>query len=55
MVTLDTWQLYNLADDPAEMHDLSATHPEKLAVMIALWDDYVERVNVILPDQTSGY
>ncbi len=55
VVTLDTWQLYNLADDPTEMHDLSVTHPEKLAEMIALWDDYVERVNVILPDQTSGY
>ena len=55
VVTTDTWQLYNLADDPAEMHDLSATHPERLADMIALWDDYVERVNVILPDQTSGY
>ena len=44
-----------LADDPAEMHDLSVTHPKKLAELIALWNDYVERVNVILPNQTSGY
>ena len=55
VVTTGAWQLYNLAEDPTEMHDLAETHPEKLAEMIALWDDYVERNNVILPDQTSGY
>ncbi len=54
-VTPDTWQLYNLADDPTEMHDLSVTHSEKLAEMIALWDEYAAQVNVILPDQSSGY
>lgn len=55
VVMPDKWQLYNLSDDPAEIHDLSASHPEKLAEMIVLWEDYVERNNVILPDQTSGY
>lgn len=55
MVTTDAWQLYNLADDPAEMHDLSETHPEKLAAMIALWDDYVENNNVIVPDSLIAY
>jgi len=54
-VTPDTWQLYNLADDPSEMHGLSATRSEKLAEMIALWDDYAEQVNVILPNKASGY
>ncbi len=54
-VTPDTWQLHNLADDPSEMHGLSATRSEKLAEMIALWDDYAEQVNVILPDKASGY
>ncbi len=54
-VKTDTWQLYNLAEDPGEMQDLSTTHPEKLAAMITLWEDYVARNNVILPDQTSGY
>ncbi len=44
-----------LAEDPTEMHDLSETHPEKLAEVIALWEDYVKRGNVILPDETSGY
>ena len=52
---VDTWQLYNLADDPAQIHDLSESHPEKRAAMLALWDDYVERNNVILPDRLSGY
>ncbi len=55
VVMPDKWPLYNLSDDPAEIHDLSASHPEKLAEMIVLWEDYVERNNVILPDQTSGY
>jgi arylsulfatase A-like enzyme len=52
---LDKWQLYNLADDPAQIHDLSESHPEKRAAMLALWDDYVERNNVILPNRLSGY
>jgi len=55
VVTTGAWQLYNLAEDPTEMHDLAESHPEKLAEMIALWEDYVERNNVILPDETSGY
>jgi arylsulfatase len=43
------WELFDLAADPAERHDLAAKHPEKLKAMIALWDDYVKRNNVVLP------
>lgn len=49
------WQLYNLADDPRELIDLSESHPDKLTHMIGLWDDYAERNGVILPDAASGY
>lgn len=55
VVTTDKWQLYNLADDPAEMTDRSATEPKKLAEMVTLWEDYAARNNVIIPDHTLGY
>jgi arylsulfatase len=45
------WELFDLAADPAERNDLAAKHPEKLKAMIALWDDYVKRNNVILPSR----
>jgi arylsulfatase A-like enzyme len=34
------WELYHVADDPAENHDLAAQHRDKLIEMIAQW--YVE-------------
>jgi arylsulfatase len=34
------WSLYNIAEDPAEVHDLAEEYPEKLTEMIARW--YVE-------------
>ena len=43
----DRWQLYNLVDDPAERRDLSIREPKKLKHMLALWEDYVKRVNVM--------
>jgi arylsulfatase len=42
------WQLYDLSADPGEIEDLAATHPEKLAELLALWDRYVEDTGVIL-------
>lgn len=42
------WQLYDLSVDPGEVNDLSETHPEKKAELMALWDDYVEETGVIL-------
>jgi arylsulfatase len=46
------WELFNLAEDPAERHDLAATHPEKLQAMLALWEDYARKNNVILPSRS---
>ena len=34
------WELYHVAEDPAECNNLAAEHPEKLAAMVARW--YVE-------------
>lgn len=44
------WQLFNLKDDPAELHDLSAEHPEKRRRLLKLWDEYVKSNGVILTD-----
>jgi hypothetical protein len=35
--TKPTWQLYNLATDRAEQHDLAAQHPERVEQMVQLW------------------
>ena len=34
------WELFNLKEDPAEMRDLSEQHPERVADMVALWEQY---------------
>jgi len=44
------WQLFNLREDPAEMHDLSEKHPDKRQAMLQLWDEYVEKNHVIVSE-----
>lgn len=44
------WELFNLKDDPAEMHDLSAKYPEKRKALLKLWDEYVKTNGVIVSD-----
>jgi arylsulfatase A-like enzyme len=34
------WELFNLEQDPAELHDLSKQHPDKLTEMVARWEQY---------------
>ncbi len=51
----EQWQLYNLAIDPAELVDLSASEPRQLKRMIGLWEHYARVNNVILPDTARGY
>ena len=46
------WELYNLSTDPAEFHDVAAQNPEKVKELVALWDDYVKKNNVILPSRS---
>ena len=47
----EQWELFNLAEDVAERHDLAAAKPEKVQALLALWDDYVRANNVILPSR----
>ena len=35
----EEWELYHLAEDPNELHDLRATHPEKLRELADAWED----------------
>ena len=44
------WELFNLKEDPAEMHDQTASHSEKKAGMLKFWDEYVTRNGVIVSD-----
>ena len=45
----NTWQLYNIAEDPREIVDMAPSQPERLQNMIALWEEYSRNNNVILP------
>ncbi len=48
----EDWELFDLAADPAERYDVAAKHPGKVKELVALWDDYVRRNNVILPSRS---
>jgi arylsulfatase len=41
------WELYNLAEDPAEMHNLAADHAQRLESMIEMWERYEEENTVL--------
>lgn len=49
----DRWELYHLADDPAETRDLATEHPERLAQLIELWWREAE-ANQVLPLAARG-
>lgn len=42
----EKWQLYHITRDGAEMNDLAATHPEKVAELSSKWEAWAERVGV---------
>jgi arylsulfatase len=41
----DRWELYHLAEDRNQSHDLAADNPQKLKEMIELWFDQAQRYN----------
>jgi arylsulfatase len=43
----DRWELYHVAEDPSECHDLAAAHPEKLRELQALWFREAERYGAL--------
>lgn len=40
------WELYHLAADRTETRDLAASHPNKVAELEALWNEWADRANV---------
>ena len=54
-IKTNTWQLYNLAEDPGERHDLADNHPEKLRQLIKAWEEYAAQNGVVIPEVSSGY
>jgi arylsulfatase len=47
----EQWELFNLAADPGERHDLTAQEPDKAKALLALWDDYARANKVVLPSR----
>lgn len=43
----EKWQLYNLAQDPGEIHDLADSEPDRMKELLGLWDQYVLETGVI--------
>ena len=48
-------QLYNLASDPGEIHDLATQHPERIELFGKAWDGYAAENGVIRPDSPTAY
>ena len=46
------WELFDLAADPGEVRDLAEERPELLAELLAEYDGYLERNQVILPAES---
>lgn len=44
-----TWELYNVTNDPAEQKNLTDRFPDKKIELLALWQEYIAKNNVILP------
>ncbi|HUO48900.1 MAG TPA: arylsulfatase [Acidimicrobiales bacterium] len=44
----DVWELYHVAEDASECHDVAAEHPERVAAMVELWWEQARR-NDVLP------
>lgn len=41
------WELYNIAEDPAELDDLSSKYPEKVEDMVERWEQYKDNNTVL--------
>ena len=41
------WELYNLKADRTELHDLAAKEPDRAAELLAKWNAWAKRTNVL--------
>jgi arylsulfatase len=44
------WELFNLKADPGEINDLAKKEPAKTKALLALWEEFVARNDIILTD-----
>lgn len=51
----DAWELYNLADDPGEMHDLAEKEPKVLERLVKHWETYYAETGMFDPGQEFKY
>lgn len=49
------WELYDLATDIGEQHDLAASNPELVAEMEKYWQAYAKENHVVLPENFIPY
>ena len=49
------WQLYNLATDPGELHDLASEVPDRVESLAIAWRGYAESNGVIHPNAATAY
>jgi len=49
------WLLFNLKEDPSELNNLAKTQPKKMEEMLAAWQIYKEKNNVIIPESVMGF
>jgi arylsulfatase len=47
------WELYHIAEDPAENHDLAGQHQDKLIELIAMWYTEAGKYNVVPLDGST--
>ena len=47
----EDFQLHDLASDPAELHDLSLTEPERRAAMLELWRTWKSDLGIVLQSE----
>lgn len=43
----NSWELFDVDDDPAEQHDLARKHPEILEEMLVHWATYVAETGLV--------
>jgi arylsulfatase len=48
------WELYNLSIDRSECHNLAASSPERLNVLVSEWQKWADRVGVVPWQQLPG-
>ncbi len=51
----DDWELFNLAEDPGEVNNLSEAYPDRKQELLELWEAYVEENGVIVSTEPIAY